>query len=215
MSKYTTELRYICEMMSGYPLEEIPLHSVNDIITAARPAIFPFEWGAFNDAWKEKLETLVLKKFYTREIAHETFALWQLQMEVRFNELAMKYNPVIEGLETAGRGLALYYNIDVVSENVRTDNLNMHLAGESRDKYSDTPQGQLSEIDEGKYLSDYRNINSSSNQENTGTQTNRATEKGYRGSKTIDEILKDEITNPIDLLYRFTEEFSDLFFGLW
>ena len=215
MSKYTTEVRYICEMFSGFPVEEIPLHPVNEIIEAARPAVFPFDWGAYNAAWKEKLETLVLKKYYTREIANETFALWQLQMEVRFNELAEKYNPAIEALETKGRGLSLYYNVDIESTNTRVDNLNTRLTGDSKDKYSDTPQGALEDIDNGKYLTDYRNVNTVSEQENTGNQVNHATEKGFRGSRTLDELIREEINEPLNILYRFTEEFSDLFFGLW
>ena len=49
----------------------------------------------------------------------------------------------------------------------RTDNL----SNTSVDKYSDTPQGTVSNVDNNTYLTDYRNISGS----NTGTQRNAGT----------------------------------------
>ena len=215
MSKYTTELRFICESNSGFTTEELPDKTPDEIIEAARENIFTFAWPAYNNIWKKEIESFILKKYYTREIAFETVGLWKLKLNTRLNEIATKYNYIITWIETHQETNAIFNNIDVVTTSDRTDNLNTHISGDSKDKYSDTPQGPLSQIDNGAYLSDYRNVTTESDQENTGNQNYYNTEKGYRGSKTAAELFKDEYIDPFDVVSRMAEECSDLFFGLW
>ena len=47
MSKYTTEVRFICETFAGYD-ESKGYESVKDIIEKARPKIFDFEYDLFD-----------------------------------------------------------------------------------------------------------------------------------------------------------------------
>lgn len=218
MSKYTTEVRFICESNSGFTTEELLNKTPDEIITAARENIFTFNWPAYNNYWKVQIESFILKKYYTREIAFETVGLWKLKLNTRLNEIATKYNYIIGWLETHNDINTLFNNIDVVSTSERTDNLKTHVSGDSKDKYSDTPQGPLSQIDNGAYLSDYRNVTSISDQANTGNQNYYSTEKGYRGSKTAAELFIDSYMDNMDefdVVSRMADECSDLFFGLW
>ena len=97
----------------------------------------------------------------------------------------------------------LLYNIDTATYG-KTEG-----SGESKDKFSDTPQGTLANVESGTYLTDYRNIE-------TGTeQETNATEKGYRGTKTKAELLTDSNLDALDVLNRIAAECSDLFFKLW
>ena len=209
MSKYTTEVRWICESKSGFTDSELREKSVSEIIEAARPNIFTFAWPAYNDEWKEQIERFILKYYYTREIGLETFALWQLKLEVRLEEVADKYNTIIAMIEeTRDQDERLHidnllYNVDMKTYG-KTEG-----AGESKDKFSDTPQGTLANVESGTYLTDYRNIE-------TGTeQETNATEKGYRGSKTKAELLTNNNLDALDVLNRIADECSDLFFKLW
>ena len=207
MSKYTTEVRWICESKSGFTEEELQNKTVDEIISAARTHIFTFNWPAYNSDWKEAIEKFILKYYYTREIGLETVGLWKLKLEVRLEEIADKYNTIIDMIElTRDNKLhvnQLLYNIDVASYG-KTEG-----TGESKDKFSDTPQGTLANVESGTYLTDYRNIETGSEQE-----TN-ATEKGYRGSKTKAELLTDASLDVLDVLNRIAAECSDLFFKLW
>ena len=67
MSKYTTELRYICEEQAART-ESGDYSDISSIIAAARPQIFSFNYPYYDSAQKEKTETNILRHFYTREI---------------------------------------------------------------------------------------------------------------------------------------------------
>ena len=91
MSKYTTELRYICESLAG--LEESKgYNDVSDIISEARPKIFNFNYPIFDESYRAGLETKILRHFYTREIGAETYGRWKLFLEAKMNEIMPFFN---------------------------------------------------------------------------------------------------------------------------
>ena len=98
MSKYTTELRYICEAAAGLKESE-GYNNVNAIIAAARPKIFDFSYPIFDEAYRPVLETKILKHFYTQEIGSETVGRWRLMLDATMNEIMPWYNKMYsEGL---------------------------------------------------------------------------------------------------------------------
>lgn len=91
MSKYTTEVRYICERAAG--LEESKGYSdVEQIIQDAAPKIFDFDFPLFDESYRNVLETKILKHYYTREIGFETVGLWKLKLNTKLNEIMPFYN---------------------------------------------------------------------------------------------------------------------------
>lgn len=95
MSKYTTELRFICEKAAG--LDESKGYSqVNSIIEAAAPVIFDFDFPIWDIAYKPVLEKKILKHYYTREIGFETVGLWKLKLDTKLNEIMPRYNKLYE-----------------------------------------------------------------------------------------------------------------------
>ena len=95
MSKYTTEIRFICETESGLS-ESVDGARVEEIIASARPRIFNFDYPIFDTAYKEVLETKILKHFYTREIGLETYGLWKLKLNDKLNLIMPYYNKLYE-----------------------------------------------------------------------------------------------------------------------
>ena len=91
MSKYTAELRFICESLAGLDSSQ-GFNSVDDIIKKARTKIFNFDYPIFDINYRESLECKILRHFYTREICEETFALWQLRLQQRLWEVMPYYN---------------------------------------------------------------------------------------------------------------------------
>ena len=92
MSKYTTEVRYICEMHSGFPVDEMQDHTPDEIISASRSKIFDFSYPIYESGHKPELETKILKHYYTREIGAETVGLWKLWLNDTLNLIMPKYN---------------------------------------------------------------------------------------------------------------------------
>lgn len=91
MSKYTTEVRYICENVLKLEHSEGQL-SVNQIVQQAAPLIFDFDFPIFDEAYRPTLCTKILKHFYTREIGEETVGLWKLRLDTKLNEIMPYYN---------------------------------------------------------------------------------------------------------------------------
>ena len=91
MSKYTTEIRFICESKIGFS-SSLGYNSVNDIVKQAAPIIFNFDFPIFDETYRTPLEIKILKHFYTREIGFETFGLFQLNLDTLLNELMPYYN---------------------------------------------------------------------------------------------------------------------------
>lgn len=91
MSKYTTEVRFICESNAGL-VESEGYTSINQIITDAIPKIFDFEFPIFDETYRSVLERKILKHYYTREICAETVGLWKHFLSTRLNEIMPYYN---------------------------------------------------------------------------------------------------------------------------
>ena len=212
MSKYTTEVRFICETAAGYNESE-GYGDVEKIIQLARPKIFDFEYPIFDESYKGVLETKILKHFYTREIGSETVGLWKLRLNATLNEIMPWYNQMYrEGLrlinpfvtddieeshtkeiENQETGKEISEKTEQgehsetrlgTSEEARTDHLEYEgeketdisdtssttdggeevTSGSSAmkntrwDKYSDTPQGSVQDLDADRYLTNARKI---------------------------------------------------------
>lgn len=96
MSKYTTEVRYICEEAAGLK-NSVGYKSIDEVLSDETLAkIFDFDFPIFDEAYRLVLERKILKHYYTREIAHETVGLWKLRLDVRLNEIMPYYNKLYE-----------------------------------------------------------------------------------------------------------------------
>lgn len=91
MSKYTTEIRFICETATGLG-ESKGYTDIDTIITNAIPKIFTFTFPIFDENYRTVLEKKILKHFYTREIGEETVGLWKLRLDTKLNEIMPYYN---------------------------------------------------------------------------------------------------------------------------
>ena len=156
MSKYTTELRFICEQQSGLD-ESVGYDKVSEVIDGARPKIFSFDYPIFDPAYKPTFERKFLRHFYTREIATETYGLWKLKLEAKLNEIMPYYNKLYESELIEFNPL---YDTDLHTEGVRHNTENGTTTGTTGGSdttkhgrnddwwslYSDTPQGGVNGI---------------------------------------------------------------------
>lgn len=111
MSVYTTEVRFICENAVGYT-ESKGYQSVNDILNAAAPKIFDFDFPMWDENYRKALEIKILRHFYTREIGMETVGLWKLKLEDRLNMIMPYYN---ELYKTTVLEFNPLYDVDVMT----------------------------------------------------------------------------------------------------
>ena len=112
MSKYTTEVRYVCEVESGL-VESQGFNSINTILDNSRTKIFNFPYPIFDEAYRPVLEKKILKHYYTREICAETVGLWKHYLDMRMNEIMPYYNKLYNSELLAFNPL---YDVDLTKD---------------------------------------------------------------------------------------------------
>lgn len=128
MSRYTTEVRFICEQTIGLE-QSADRTSVEDILVQAYPLIFDSNLELYDPAnntvsttssHKEELFTKILRHYYTREIGLETAGLWKLKLNTRMREILPYYNQLYQSANIEYNPLQ---NIDVTDthDEDRTD----------------------------------------------------------------------------------------------
>lgn len=95
MSKYTTEVRFICEHYAGLD-ESKGFDNIEEILTESAPKVFSFDFPIFDENYRIPLERKILRHYYTREIGEETVGLWKLRLNTRLNEIMPYYNQLYE-----------------------------------------------------------------------------------------------------------------------
>lgn len=136
MSKYTTEVRFICEMYAGLS-ESAGGDSINDIIAKSRERIFNFSYPIYDESYKSVLETKILKHYYTKEIGFETAGLWQHWLDMRMNEIMPYYNQLYESCLIKYNPM---YDVDVTTTSKKTTDYDETSSGKhsASNKYDET-----------------------------------------------------------------------------
>ena len=231
MSKYTTEVRYICECFSDLG-DSVGYYRVNEIIEKAREKIFNFDYPIFDENYRKVLENKILKHYYTREIGFETVGLWLLKLDTKLNDIMPYYNQLYksEVLE-----FNPFYDTDIIterdivnkgdSESVSVNNGETTGSFVNRELYSDTPQGALNGVESEQYLTNATktmgdNKNNSKNTNNSNSKINNVEDylehiKGKRGSENYSSLLKQYRDTFLNIDMMIIDELSDLFMKLW
>lgn len=102
MSKYTTEVRYICEEAAGLQ-ESVGFDDIWNVLTDETVAkVFQnITFPLFDEAYRIPLEKKILLHYYTREIGFETVGLWKLKLTSRLNDIMPLYNQLYQSAKDA------------------------------------------------------------------------------------------------------------------
>lgn len=95
MSKYTTQVRFICEQSAGLTESE-GFDSIDEILDNSIDSVFNFDFPIFDEAYRPLLEKKILRHYYTREICEETVGLWKLRLQDRLCMIMPYYNQMYE-----------------------------------------------------------------------------------------------------------------------
>lgn len=91
MSKYTTEVRFICEHDAGLD-NSVGFTQVDTVLDRCWNQIFTTNTAFFDENYRSMLCKKILKRYYTREIGCETVGLWKLWMNERLESIMPYYN---------------------------------------------------------------------------------------------------------------------------
>lgn len=243
MSKYTTEVRFICENYAGLS-ESKGQASVNEIIEKACPKVFDFGFPFYDEAYRSVLEKKILKHYYTREICAETVGLWKLWLDTKLNEIMPYYNQLYKSttLEfnpfydfdyttTSNRDIGQDESSTADGSSQTTNSVEQNGNNKNIDKYSDTPQGGLQNVENGTYLTnatiDEGETHSTGSGSSIGSTTNTGTRKynstdeylehvaGKRGGQSYSELLQKYRKTFLNIDMMVIDDLGDLFMNLW
>ena len=211
MSMYTTELRYICESYAGLT-ESAGHNNIENVIKKALPKIFDFDFPIFDEDYRTVIETKIIKHYYTREISEETVGLWKLRLNTKMNEIMPYYNQLYKAWSVDFNPL---YDTDITTEHTLDNESTQTTTGKSTDRFSDTPQGSLQNIENNTYLSNATIVDS--NASGTSNSTDEYLEKitGKRGSMSYSKMLDEYRESLINIDSMIIVDLKDLFFKLW
>lgn len=182
MSKYTTEIRFICEQKAGLT-ESVGYGSVDNVITTAAPHIFNFDFPIFDEYYRLPLEKKILRHYYTREISEETVGLWQLRLEDKMNLIMPYYNKLYESELLKFNPL---YDTDLHTEHTKEGNDTRNSSiyrNESAEKSGESTDDEERNIrrDETVNIADTQNTN------REGTNTKTFDEQGAENGSSLTE----------------------------
>ena len=237
MSKYTTEVRFICENSAGLSESE-GADNVDSILDKCWNKVFNFDFPIFDENYRQVLCRKILKHYYTREIAHETVGRWKLALNAKLNEIMPYYNQLYksellefnpfydvdlsrkrEGSGTSNRtsnntetNSGTSKNVSSGSGTSNTDTLN---------RFSDTPQNSMDTqgIADSVPLTTVTKVNEDNTTTNESTDTltrnDNKTGSGAENINNTDKYIetvkgKQGTENYSSLLKKFRETFLNI-----
>lgn len=240
MSKYTIELRKVCDIYTRETVESwFKDYEITDFLTSEQIQVVE-KTGLWN---KEKLARKIVDHYYMREIGFETPALFAHYAKVTMQELmeeklpliyssAIQYDPLVnvDYTETFEREQNQNTSSESSSQGTNRSQSSNNASGLSVS--SDTPQGQITKANilNGSYASSTTANESESNIQDT-TQNNTSSNSSLEGvnnenylkhvkgnsgvSATAQKMIEQYRQNIIAIDKDIIKELNSLFMGLY
>ena len=242
MSKYTTEVRFICESKAGLS-NSVGFNQIDDVISNSWNKIFD-NFPIFDESYRSVLCSKILKHYYTREISAETVGLWQLWLNTRMGEIMPYYNKLYESalLEfdpfkdtNYSRNHGGTFTGDTVRNGrseIDVDNsVTSNGTSNSKNLFSDTPQGAITNIENESYLTnatlikdtDTNTTNTDGNSTTQNTETTGITNTdnwietivGKQSTVSYSKLLQEFRDTFLNIDVMIINDLGDLFMNLW
>lgn len=221
----------ILESVVNYE-KEVPT-KINNLAKEGRGKIFDFDYPLTTNITKEDFECMILNHFLMRRIGFETVLSFKIQLNVKLNEIMPMFNKLFDliydengfGEITKRKG----FDNRVVDNTSNTTNEMKNVSNTTHQNISDrrgsnTPQNELDNIRNGKYVTEYHYDTDNSSSEDTsksnGTSQNKTNTKDNNNyEENISKInmlevfskLNEEIKNVYSMIFK---ELDCLFYQL-
>lgn len=237
MSKYTTEVRFICENSAGLSESE-GADNIDSILDKCWNKVFNFDFPIFDENYRQVLCRKILKHYYTREIAHETVGRWKLALNAKLNEIMPYYNQLYKSellefnpfydvdltRKREGSGTSNKTSNNTETNSGTTKNVSSGSGTSNTDtlnRFSDTPQNSMDTqgIADSVPLTTVTKVNEDNTTTNNstdtitrnGNRTGSGTENINNTDKYIETVKgKQGTENYSSLLKKFRETFLNI-----
>ena len=175
--------------------------------------IFDFSYPLSTNINKDEFEILILNKFMMRRIGYETVTAWKLALQVKLNEIMPIYNKMFDMLE----GWDLFNDgerIVTSGAEVGTSGASSSTSSTNDNRYSNTPQGHLTDVQNGTYITDYTYNTGTNTATSSGNDSRTRNETITRTPGDKIKIYKEFIENKESIYTMLFKELETLFYGL-
>jgi hypothetical protein len=192
---------------------------IKDLAKVGRTKIFDFDYPLSDKISKEEFECMILNHYITRRIGFDTPTLFKIQLNVKLNEIMPIYNKMfdsIDGWDIFKDGeKTTRYGTDnrEINSTSNTENT-LHNKSNSENisdrRYSDTPQNELQNIRDGKYVTEYNydTNNAEDTSDSNGTSQNTL---NTNDDNTYNEIIEKTNANKIEILKQMQQEIKSIY----
>ena len=210
---------------------------ITNLASAGRGVFFDFDYPLSTNVVKEKFETMILNHFLMRRIGYDTVTAFKIALNVRLNEIMPKYNILFDSID----GWDLFNDGETLTRTEAT-NTSSNSSGSTNSssssttqgagtntsdrRFSNTPQNELSNVRDGKYVTEYnydQDTNATSTNASDTASTSTSASDSSTGQKVetvhrnrddhVNEYVKfsNEVNNVYTLIFK---ELEPLFYGL-
>ena len=182
---------------------------IKNLAATGRENIFDFDYPLSEHVEKEDFEVMILNHFLMRRIGYDTMTSFKIALNVKLNEIMPMYNKMFDALD----GWEIFNDGERVveaGENTLTNETTSENTSDRR--YSDTPQSELQNVKDGKYITDYNfdTDNGSVSSESNGSDSRTIT----RTPSDKIKVYREFIENKKSIYTMIFEDLDSLFYGL-
>ena len=211
----------ILESIVNYGKEE---HTkIRNLSKAGRKKVFDFDYPLSDKVDKEHFETMILNHFLTRRIGTQTFTAFQINLDVKLNEIMPMYNKMFDALtgwniledgEKITHNLKDERSTDNKTSADNTMNSTATTKGEniSDQRGSNTPQSKIDNVKDGKYLTNYNFNKDNNTSEDKSEQKGKSTgTSNTKDNHNLEEVWSKSPANKIEIYKEFQENLKSIY----
>lgn len=184
---------------------------ISELSKNARATIFNFDYPLSSKVLKEDFEVMILNKFIQRRIGYQTFTSWQLQLNVKLNEIMPLYNKLFDSLE----GWDLFNDGEQMTRDVTDNRIIDGTSSQSGSgttnqtsdrRYSELPQNQITNVQNGTYLTTYNYDTENGTTTQNSSTTTKSDDKG-----NLKETIKRSPADKIKIYQEFIQNKNNIY----
>lgn len=196
---------------------------IEDLASAGRTTVFNFNYPLSNKVNKAEFEEMILNHFLMRRLGYETYTAWHIALKTKLNEIMPIYNKMFDALE----GWELFKDGEMITRTTNTTNSdnttasneittntnsNSNGVNTSDQRFSDTPQNEISDVKNGKYVTNYTyNEDNISDTNTTNTTTTGTNESESNGNRNETEVITRSPYDKMNLYKQYIESVRSIY----
>ena len=195
---------------------EMPV-KISDLAKTGRAMFFDFDYPLASGISKEDFESMILNHFLMRRIGYETVTAFKIALNVKLNEIMPLYNKLFESIKNWN----LFNDGETISrtsiDNGSSSSTNNTTTNTTSDRrYSNTPQNQIQDVKDGKYVSEYNFDTDNGSSNNTSNMLNNNTTNETINRSPADKMMlySEFLKNRQNIYTMIFKDLDSLFYQI-